>query len=266
MESVPEKKKIEIKSMGSYFEVDEDGYLINPASIDKVQEKWKPVLDDVVEVYKKHFGNKLINVYVRGSVAKGEAVDGASDVDISAYVDLEKDEIESGWQSEDYKRLKEKYPFVEDFEIVAKPLSDMSVRFMLSQSICLYGEPFNVSPRKPGNDMILHISNDQRYENAEKWFRDVDPSLEERIKGRCVGLMKNILRSGFEITMERSKRYTRDLYLCYKDFSEYYPEKEALMREVLDLALNPISDKEKILEIKNQITPFLLEEAKKVLN
>ncbi|MEZ4103239.1 MAG: hypothetical protein R3B55_01620 [Candidatus Paceibacterota bacterium] len=114
--------------------------------------------------------------------------------------------------------------------------------------------------------MILHISNDQRYENAEKWFREIDPSLEEDIKNKCVWLMKNILRSGFEITMERSKRYTRDLYLCYKDFSEYYPEKEKIMREVLDLALNPISDKEKILEIKDKITPFLLEEAKKVLN
>lgn len=265
MESMPEKNKIEIKPIGSYFEVDEDGFLKNPASLDKVQEKWRPVLGDVVEVYKKHFGDKLINVYVRGSVAKGEAVDGASDLDSSAYVDLEKDEIESGWQAEDRKNLKEKYPFVEDFEIVAKPLSDMSVIFMLSQSICVYGEPFNVPSRKPGNDMILHISNDQRYENADKWFREVDPSLEEKIKNRCVGLMKNILRSGFEITMERSKRYTRDLYLCYKDFSEYFPEKEGIMREVLDLALNPVSDIEKILEVKNKIAPFLIEEAKKVL-
>ena len=77
--------------------------------------------------------------------------------------------------------------------------------------------------------------------------------------------MKNILRSGCEITMERSKRYTRDLYLRYKDFAEYYPEKEEIMREVLDLALNPVSDMEKILEVKNKITPFLIEEAKKVL-
>ena len=64
MKSQP-KNKIEIKPMGSYFEVDEDGFLKNPASLDKVQEKWRPVLDDVVVVYKKHFGDKLINVYVR---------------------------------------------------------------------------------------------------------------------------------------------------------------------------------------------------------
>ena len=264
MEKIPENK-IKIKPTGSYFEVDEDGYLINPASLDKVQEKWKPVLDDVVEVYKKHFGDKLINVYVRGSVPKGQAVEGVSDLDSFAYVDLKDEEIENGWQSESRKELKEKYPFVEDFEIHAESLPE-NPGFIISQSLCLYGKEIEVEKRRPGNDMILHIANDERYENAEKWFREVDLSSEEKIKNKCVWLMKNVLRSGFEITMERSKRYTRDLYLCYKDFSEYYPDKEPLMREVLDLALNPVSDIEKILEVKNKIAPFLIEEAKKVIN
>lgn len=265
MENSPEKKKIEIKPMGSYFEVDEDGFLKNPASLDKVQEKWKPVLDDVVEVYKKHFGDKLINVYVRGSVAKGQAVDGVSDLDSFAYVDFKGDEIQRGWQVEDIKRLKEKYPFVEDFEIVAEEISETPGRLIL-QSACIYGAPIEIQPKKPGREMINHLNYlEERYQNSDKWFGGVDPLAEERIKNKCTWLMKDILRSGFELTMERSKRYTRDLYLCYKDFSEYYPDKEPLMREVLDLALNPTSDIEKILEIKNKIAPFLIEEAKKVL-
>ncbi|MEZ4103650.1 MAG: hypothetical protein R3B55_03850 [Candidatus Paceibacterota bacterium] len=63
-------------------------------------------MDDVVEVYKKHFGDKLINVYVRGSVVKGQAVEGVSDLNSFAYVDLKDDEIESGWQAESRKELK----------------------------------------------------------------------------------------------------------------------------------------------------------------
>jgi predicted nucleotidyltransferase len=263
MKSQP-KNKIEIKPMGSYFEVDEDGFLKNPASLDKVQEKWRPVLDDVVVVYKKHFGDKLINVYVRGSVAKGEAVEGVSDLDSFAYVDLKDEEIEKSWRAEAKRELKEKHPFVESFEIYAEKFSENS-GFFVSQSICLYGKEMQVRKRKPGREMFYHINDGQRYENADKWFREADPSLEEKIKNKCAWLMKNILRSGCEITMERSKRYTRDLYLRYKDFAEYYPEKEEIMREVLDLALNPVSDMEKILEVKNKITPFLIEEAKKVL-
>ena len=186
-------------------------------------------------------------------------------MDSFAYVDLKDNEIEKSWRVEAKRYLKEKYPFVEAFEIYAEKPSENS-GFFVSQSLCLYGKEREVKKRKPGREMFYHINDNQRYENAEKWFREIEPSSGEQIKNKCAWLMKNILRSGFELTMERSKRYTRDLYLCYKDFSEYYPEKEAIMREVFDLALNPISDKEKILEIKNQITPLLLEEAKKVLN
>jgi hypothetical protein len=53
------------------------------------------------------------------------------------------------------------------------------------------------------------------------------------------------------------------LYLCYKDFSEYYPEKQELMLEVLQYALNPTSDKNKIIEIRNAFVPWLVAEVSK---
>jgi uncharacterized protein len=70
------------------------------------------------------------------------------------------------------------------------------------------------------------------------------------------------LRSGFELTMNRSKRYTRDLYRCYETFAEYYPEKEPEMREVLCLALNPITNKEKLYELMTGLGGWLQEEAR----
>ena len=120
--------KIEIKPMGSYFELDSDGYIMNPASIEKIQSKWYPAIDDVIEVYKKVCGDKLINIYVRGSVAKGQAVEGISDLDTYAFIEgpltsdpneykaifnsyqetIEKykEELESNW----IKDLETKYP------------------------------------------------------------------------------------------------------------------------------------------------------------
>lgn len=264
MENLNNKEnKIEIKPMGSYLEVDEEGYLKNPASLEKIQEKWKPVIDDVVQIYKNHFGEKLHSVYIRGSVAKGEAVDGVSDLDSFAYVDLPKEDIKKGWKNEEKELLKQKYPFVEDVEITVLPLSENGSSMIL-QSACVYGEKIKVPPKKPGREMFNHIYYlEERYGNSEKRLQETDPGQKEKIKGECTWLMKDILRAGFELTTERSGRYTRDLYLCYKDFSEYYPDKEPLMRQVLDLALNPVDDKEKILEMKNKIAPFIIEESKK---
>lgn len=264
MEQIP-KNKIEIRPMGSYFEVDENGYLVNPASLEKIQEKWKPAIDDVVEVYKNKFGDVLHSVYIRGSVAKGEAVEGVSDLDSFAYVNLKKEEIEKGWQKEERALLKEKYPYIEDIEITVMPVPEKA-SLMVAQSVCVYGEAMEVQPKKPGKDMFNHLYYfEERHINARKSLENISDSEKEKIQSKCVWLMKDILRAGFELTMERSGHYTRDLYLCCKDFSEYYPEKENIMFKVLDLAINPVSDKKRIFEVIDEIVPWVAEESKKFI-
>ena len=57
--------KVEIKPIGSYFELDPQGFIKNPASLEKIQSKWLPAIKDVTEVYKNVLGDKLINIYIR---------------------------------------------------------------------------------------------------------------------------------------------------------------------------------------------------------
>lgn len=261
MENMPMKNRVEIEPKGSYFQIDENGFLINPASLEKVQEKWKPLVEDIVEVYKSKYGEKLKNVYIRGSVAKGEAIEGVSDIDTFAYVDLSKEELKANNTSEDTrKHIEQKYNFVEGIEMGAFPLSDISDHHIfLNQSLCVYGEPISIPKLKAGKEMAIHSPT---LHNRFKWlekFLEKDES-EQEIKRGCVWLMKALLRVGFELTMERSQKYTRDLYRCYETFAEYYPEKEPEMREVLDLALNPIADKKKIKEIMYNLGAWLLTE------
>lgn len=261
MGNVPTKNKIEIQAKGSYFRTDKNGFLINPASAKKVQEKWKPLIEDIVEAYKNKYGKKLKNVYIRGSVAKGEAVEGVSDIDTFAYVDLSEEELNENNTNRDVRKpIEEKYGFVEEVEMSARPLSDIPNNYItLNQSLCVYGEPISVPKLKAGKEMAGHALG---FHNRVKWFEkflERDES-EEDIKKSCVWLMKGLLRVGFELTMERSQKYTRDLYRCYETFSEYYPEKEPEMREVLDLALNPTADKSKMKEIMDNLGAWLLAE------
>lgn len=259
------KEKIEIKPMGSYFEVDKEGYIVNPTSVEKIQGEWKALVNDIVEVYKKTYGESLKQVYIRGSVAKGEAVKGVSDIDTFAYVDLPEDYLkEHNTNREMRKEVTEKYTFIDDIEMEACPLSEIKDDYiLLNQSVCVYGEPLEIPKMKPGKEMVLHAKG---FHNRFKWFEKFlakeDESKEEVMNG-CVWLMKGILRVGFELTMERSKKYTRDLYKCYESFSEYYPEKESEMREVLDLALNPTTDKQKIKNIMDNLGVWILSEIPK---
>lgn len=257
-----EVEKIEIKPMGSYFEIDSEGYVINPASIEKIQEEWKPLIEDIIDVYKKAYGEDLKQVYIRGSVAKGEAVKGVSDVDTFAYVDRTRESLKDNTTIREMRKLlEEKYDFVEEIEIAASPLSDMSTDYIiLNQSVCVYGEPIEVPKFKPGKEMSIHASG---FHNRFSWFdrfltQESEP--EDEIKKRCVWLMKGLLRVGFELTMEREQKYTRDLYRCYETFAKYYPEKEPEMREVLDLALNPTSDKNELKRVMDNLGQWLLSE------
>jgi len=257
---MPMKNKIEIEPKGSYFQIDENGFLINPTSLEKIQEEWKPVVDDIVEAYKSHFGEKLKNVYIRGSVAKGEAIKNISDVDSFSYIDLPRDSIDTEWKEEARSKIEKKYPFIEGAELMCRPfaIAHMNIVF-LNQSVCVYGESIAVPKVKPGKDMMFHIPNlESRAVLLEEKFQKADS--EESIKSACVWFAKDMLRTGFELTMERSQKYTRDLYRCYETFAEYYPEKEPEMREVLDLALNPTADKKKIKEIMDNLGAWLLVE------
>ena len=256
------ENEIEIKPLGSYFDVDEEGYIVNPASVEKIQSRWRPVIDDVVGAYKQAYGEQLRHVYLRGSVAKGQAVEGVSDIDTFAYVDLPKEDIRHDWIDQTEKDLGEKYPFVSEAELGAFPMSDIEKdNIILNQSVSVWGDSIEVPRLKIGKELAIHSSNfHKRFEGYKKRL-EKDEGDEETKKG-CVWFMKGLLRVGFEITMERSRRYTRDLYRCYETFSEYYPEKEPQMREVLHLALNPTTDKQKIKEIMDGFGVWLIEETK----
>jgi len=54
----------------------------NKASIDKIPSNIKPLIDGVVEIAKKEFGDKLHSVYLVGSCARNEFIPGSSDINI----------------------------------------------------------------------------------------------------------------------------------------------------------------------------------------
>lgn len=258
---------IAIKSIGSFFGIDSDGFLVNPASAGKVQETWKPILEEYITSCKKIYGDDLISVYIRGSVAKGEAIEGISDFD--AFVVL-KDDHQKPYEEhilEEQSILRKKFPFVNDFEF--GEFTETGIKkedLLLNQSLLLFGKPIEVSKIKLSKDLALHAPNfESRHSKLLSFLKEKTPN-QERIKERVEWLGKGILRTGLEILIEKSGKYTRDLYPCYQVFSEYYPEKEKEMRAVLDLVLNPNVTQEKAKEVLLPISKFILEEANKIYN
>ena len=260
MENNKNVKEIPILEIGKFFDIDPDGYLINPASKEKIQKEWIPIVNDIIEKYKFYYGESLHSVYIRGSVGKGDAIPGISDVDTFAYVTSRITETKTDWMKSFEKESEIKYPFAKGIELSVSPVENSTNnKIFIIQSACVYGPDLNkvIGKIKPGKDTMTHTHSFSRNLKLFDWMHK--PETPEEIKKYCTILMKKILRVGLELTIERSGKYTRDLYPSYKIFSEYYPEREKEMKEVLYLAINPTEDLSILTRIRKNLGSWIVE-------
>ncbi|WP_372364991.1 hypothetical protein [Candidatus Uabimicrobium sp. HlEnr_7] len=249
--------------MGTFLKVDQQGNIIKEASIDKIQSQWLPIVEEVKNTYLNQYGTSLHSVYIRGSVVRGEAVENISDVDTLAIIKLAKKDIDVSWEKNFNEKLKKDYPFCTGVEICAIPFDERNVSdiplMIKVHGVCIYGEDLNNEFKniKIGIPAMVHtplLGKDIQYLRQMLAKDNNDHFYEEK----CRWIAKRILRTSFEILMEREKKYTRDLDLCYDVFSKYYPEQCEEMKKVLELALKPTSDKNKIAEMLDSIGLWLV--------
>jgi hypothetical protein len=245
---------MKITKYGGYLRVDTDGYLINQSKLENITPPWLDVVNATVAAYKKHFGSKLHSVYVRGSVAKGQAIEGVSDVDTKAVVDAEPGQIDLSWAGEFNKRIKKQFPAVTKVEITADPLSSVQKRrdariLIKVHSVCVYGHDLapELLPLKPGKDTAIHVFSLSREVNHTIELLEQNPPAAQ-VKTKCSWIMKRLLRAGAELVAERSQLYTRDLYYCYELVAKYYPDKAEAAYQTLQLALEPIEEPQEVIE------------------
>lgn len=65
---------------------DDAGYVINQTSIRHVQPEFESVLFKAIELVKEAFDEQLHSIYLYGSIGRGTAVAGQSDLDLTVLV------------------------------------------------------------------------------------------------------------------------------------------------------------------------------------
>jgi hypothetical protein len=247
---------IQIRPIGAYFQNDQDGYVVNPASWNKIPVQWHPVIEPVKQSYLDHLGDNLHSIYLRGSLVRGLAVNRFSDFDSFAVIKEKGLRWENApWAEELNKILSSKYEFIGELEMMLSSIDEsLSLEnpnlpmLIKTQSFCIFGE--DLSPFflkfKPDKTMMLNYRWIAFYVN--QFNENKEPSPTE-----LKNFLKVVIRTGFEIIMEEEGKYTPDLYLCFKSFSKYFPQKSQLMEKALFYYLNSSqwdeSDRDSIVEL-----------------
>lgn len=256
-----------IMPIGKVLHTDSEGFLVSQTSMENILEPWDAPVQDVVEKFRAELGDEMHSLYIRGSLVRGTAIEGVSDIDGLVLVKGDPKAIDWSWRREFAAELREKYPFVMGMDFgrasVDSVLSgEHKVRAFLIKTLsaCAAGEDISERlPRvKPGRDALI-----ARWKFEEKIRPDyfTEPDIALRHKTKWTG--KQILRAGMELVMEDEQAYSRDLYPCYELFSKHYPEKEAAMRRALTQALFSAENEADFAAMRDDIGPWLAEQLDK---
>ena len=264
---------MEVRRIGRLVPVDNEGYVVRDVDAANIRPPWDAPLSAVVEACLEHWGGNVHGIYVRGSVPRGLAVEGVSDIDCYALVRGRQFEIDTAWIEAKCHALDARFTFQTGVEIVpfsleatrASPPPHPMYRFvqfsLATNCVCIHGEDLSAKlPRfRPGPEIAVRALNfpSELRQTVERLGSAPDAAETRRL---CAGMMKRILRTGFELVMEREQAYTRDLYFCYEAFARHYPDREREMRRALELAVAPSGDPREVLAFVSEAGIWLLEQ------
>ena len=239
-----------------------DDFLVNDTAFEKVPIHYLPLLEQIKKAYIKELKTDLVSIYLRGSVARGQMVDAFSDLDTFAIVRQDITWKRVNWSAAFNTRIEEKYPFVKEVELMLSgfPLTSNMEMLIKTQSLLLYGQDLgqDIAGYRISKALMLNY----------RWIRaDIDAFLAKKTIDELAiqEIMKIIIRTGFELVMERAGKYTTDLYWCAQEFSIYYPSYQVDMEEALHLYLNPTLNKAAVHQLVLKLGNFIADQCAKEL-
>ena len=258
--------------MKGFWPQDNEDYLLNDASWDKIPSVYLPLIEDIKSTYIKYVADKVYGIYIFGSVPRGIAKQGLSDIDCMAVL---KSKVNTEWAYGESMRIMSTYPIISsivfDFALINEVIETKYFSwpaFLLSiGGLCIQGK--DIIPSLPRFKPRVEICNSeliQLKENIDEAIQEIKKSDSvEKVKYWCRRITKNMLRDGFFLHMVKDNRFTSDVDLCYQEFAKHYPHHAAEMARALEFSKNPSSHKTEIIDFLNGFGRWLVAEADKWL-
>lgn len=206
-------------------------------------------------------GPDLVSVALRGSVARGTDVPGASDLDLVVV-----------------RRASDEEPALPPCEVEVE-VSAMTLdallherpfawmRFALAHSgWTIAGRDVVAELPEPtlGPHCVAHLKSVERWSAAWPGYLVGDADEAER-RLTCRWLMKRIVRSAFETVMLEIGGYTRDIHPCAEAAAARHPERADRIWRAAELAVAPTGDPAVIAAVAEPLVAWLHERRSAVL-
>ena len=216
--------------------LDENGLIKVPAGVE-IQHNFRPAVDDVVAVLRERLGDLIHSIYLYGSVARGAAVAGISDLDICLLLTRQADENEQRRLAAIKSDIARKHTVVSkiDFDIgtlneARAPENSLSWGFWLKHHCrCLYGQDLSVlfGLYRPSRALAWAINRDVTEvlsEYATRLSRASQPWQQRPLQRAAA---RKLIRATNMLRKDSDTDWPRSLEEHVERFVARYPGREA---------------------------------------
>jgi uncharacterized protein len=251
--------------------LDQDGYIAREGDLARVPAAFVPVVGAAKAAIRSAFGpDRLHSAYLYGSVPRGTAVPGVSDLDVLLALHDEPGDTDRATAGGLENALDARFPQVNGAGLglasTATLLSDIE-RYDLGWFVAclctpLIGEDLAAQlPRYRPTSLLARETNGDLDDLLPRW-RDrlgaagTDASL--RTLSRAVS--RKLVRTGFTLVMPRWGGWTSDLGESAAVFGSYYPARLDQMQLAAAVARTPTADRSLLSTLVNDLGPWLAAE------
>jgi predicted nucleotidyltransferase len=251
--------------------LDPDGFIQREGDLALVPRAFAPVVDAAKSAIAAAFGgDALHSAYLYGSVPRGTAVPGVSDLDVLLALHDEPSDADQTAAHALETMLDARFPQINgagmELASTTTLLSDLERHdlgwFVTCLCTPLIGEDLALRlPRYRPTSLLARETNGDLGDLLPRWREQLSAAsmvAERQALSRRV--TRRLVRTGFTLVMPRWGGWTSDLAESASVFCRYYPERGDQMRAAAAAARTPTADHALLSMLINDLGPWLTAE------
>ncbi|WP_329383349.1 nucleotidyltransferase [Streptomyces sp. NBC_01351] len=250
--------------------VDPYGYFEREGALGKVQERFRGVVAAARERTGEAFGRRLHSAYLYGSVPRGAARPGRSDLDLLLALHHEPSAEDRDTAEVLARGLDEEFEEIDGVGLLLygkDTLLSEAEQFDLGWFLACLCTPLLGAdlaehlPRYRPDGLLARETNGDLAERLPAWRATAQAATTpEEYRRLSRSFARQLVRTGFTLVMPRWGGWTSDLTESAEVFGLYYPERAAQMRGAAAVALDPVADPAVLRAYIEDLGPWLADE------
>ena len=254
--------------------LDPQGFIAREGSLGRTAHAFRPAVAAARDRLLDLYGTRLHSAYVYGSIPRGTARVGRSDLDLLVALreeptDTDRDGARALDEALDkeFRQIDGAGTLLVSREQVLSDLERYDLGWFVA-CLCtpLLGEDLAEDlPRYRPDSLLARETNGDLALLLPRWRERIDAANDSDEARRLVRFMsRRLVRTAFTLVMPRWYGWTSDLYEMAEAFAAYYPARGEQLRKAAALGHEPTGDRAVLTSYVDDVGPWLAEEYARV--